>query len=343
MKAAIIQSKKTVVLAEVPKPEPRPGHVRIAVDVCGICGSDLHFYSGAWKYGDTAPGHEYVGRIDAVGEGVTGLQPGDRVTVQAIGHCGRCPECERGDYQLCRNLIWLGKTDHGGLAELAIAHASMVLKVPDTLSDRQAALLEPLAVSWHAVTRFGRAAQETVLVIGGGTIGLLSAACAKALGAGQVAIVTKYPPQDEAARALGADHVIRLGDGNPRDAAKDLFGPLGAALVVDSVAAGSSLTLAVEAAARAGRIVLVGGVTKPLLAMFGPLVNREITLKGSNCYGLLEGRHDFDWSADLLAAGTVDADLVVTHTFPLDQVADAFATAADKSSGTVKVHVRIRP
>lgn len=341
MRAIIIKDKNTVAVEEREAPHAGPGQVRVAVARCGICGSDLHAYSGAWKPGPNAPGHEYVGVVDEVGEGVRGVEPGRRVTVQAFGHCGRCAMCREGRFGLCEHLAWLGSECHGGLGEFATAPAAAVLSAPNDLSDREAALLEPAAVGWHAAARFGRTGFQRVLVIGGGTIGLMSLCAAKALGAGRTAIITKYDHQSEAARALGADAVLQAGKADARKAVRDALGG-GADLVIDSVAAGSSVSTALDAAAAGGRVVLAGGVTRPLLTMFGPLVGREITLTGSNCYGLCDGRHDFDWAADMLRARPEIGRILVTHELPLADAARAFETAADKKSGSIKVHVVMR-
>lgn len=340
MKAALIEEKHKVVLKDVDEPALAAGKVRIAVDRSGICGSDLHWYNGRWSPPAFAPGHEFVGRIVETGEGVENVKVGDRVVVQAFAHCGKCEKCAAGRYNLCEAMIWPGGRYHGGLAERACTCATAAIPVSDQLSDQQAAMVEPAAVSYRAATRFGREAYERAIVIGGGTIGLLCVNALKALGAKRIVAVTKYDQQSDLAGRLGATDIVQLGKAEPRQTIKEIL-PKGGDLVVDSVTVGNSVSLAIELAEKGGRVVLVGGITKPLLTMFGPLVNRELMMTGSNCYAISDGKHDFEWVSDLIVSGALDVDALVTHTFPLAQIGEAFKVASDKTTGAVKVQIEM--
>jgi len=303
---------------------------------CGICGSDLHGYRGPWGQ-DAKPGHEFCAVVEAVGQGVMGLPPGMRVAGECFAHCGRCPACECGDYNHCEAIVWSPGRPAGALAQYVAWPAASLLPVPEGLSDEQAALVEPTAVAFRAVARSGLRKGESAAVVGAGTIGLLCAAVAAARGAGRVFVLTRYPHQAEAAARLGVSDPLPPEAGDPRRAVRKRTGGRGADVVIDAVAAGTSLSTAFSLARPQGRVVEVGGPTRPLMVALGPLVSGELRLCGSNCYAVTEGRRDMQWAMDLIEGGRVRPEALVTHRFPLDRAAEAFATAADKKSGSIKV------
>jgi len=342
MKAAIIKGKNNVECLELDRPEPGANEVRISVIRCGICGSDLHSYLGRWKPPAFAPGHELVGTVEKLGPGANGLRVGDRVVVTAFSPCGTCANCLEGKTNLCDDLEWLFSKYHGGLSEFAIAPQNAVRLADSALSDQQAAMIEPAAVAWHACTRFGRRGFERALVIGAGTIGLLCTGILRATGTRRIVTVAKHDHQARLAEQFGADEVVRPGNEDVRRAAREKLGPKGGDLVIDTVAAGNSMVAAIESAAKGAGVVLAGGAAKPLLVQFSKLVTEEVQIVGSNCYAVCEGRHDYEWVTDLMKGGKLDTDALVTNVFPLEKVAEAFATAADKTSGSVKVQVAVR-
>jgi 2-desacetyl-2-hydroxyethyl bacteriochlorophyllide A dehydrogenase len=337
MRAARITAKETVELVDLEAVEPGQGEALLRVVECGICGSDLHAYHGRWE-GDR-PGHEFCAVVEAVGPGVQALRPGARVTGECFAHCGRCAACRRGEYNHCESIAWSPGRPAGALAERVVYPVGSLLAVPDALSDRQAALVEPLAVAFRAVARGGVGEGTTVAVIGAGTIGLLCAAVARARGASRVISIAKYPHQARKASEVGATDVHTVSQGDPRQAVRAATGGRGAGVVVDSVAAGTSFGTALSLAASHGCVVEVGGATKPLLSALNPLVDNELRVVGSICYAVTDGRRDFEWAMDLIASGRAPVESVVTHTFPLDQAAEAFRTAADKKTGAIKVVV----
>jgi threonine dehydrogenase-like Zn-dependent dehydrogenase len=336
MKAAIVTDKRVVALTDAPVPELRPGFVRVRVRQCGICGSDLHIFRGHWRGGKL--GHEVCGVVEEVAEGVTGIAPGTRICAECFGHCDACRFCRSGDYNRCESISWYGWQEHGALAEWACFPAGAVFAVPESLSDSEVAMVEPMAVAFRAVHRAGVGPGCSMGIVGAGTIGLLCVGAAKAAGAERIVAVARHAHQAEAARRMGADEVALLGADNPAD----VLGPEHTVdVAIDTVAAGTSFSTALAAVRAGGRMALVGGVTRPVMAALAPLVEREVELTGSQCYAMTDGRPDFQWAIDLIASGRVDAGSLVTHVVPLDDVAEAFRLADDKASGAIKVVVRV--
>src|SRR2546430_2177950 len=180
MKALLLSSYKNLELADLPAPSPAPDEVLIRVAACGICGSDVHGYDGSSgrRIPPIVMGHEAAGVIAAVGSAVENFSSGDRVTFDSTVYCGECPNCRRGNVNLCdrRQVLGVSCGDYrraGAFAEFVVAPARIIHRLPDSLSFSDAALLEAVAVALHAVSLVPVVPGNTVLVIGAGTIGLL--------------------------------------------------------------------------------------------------------------------------------------------------------------------------
>lgn len=319
---------------DVTEVEPGPladGRVRLRVEACGICGSDLH-----WWHGDmprplgTAPGHELAGTIE---DGPAGL---DDVlyAVSPNVSCGSCPFCLVGDTHLCDGALGrgLGMGADGGLSELLDVPVENL--APVTTDDAViASLTEPLAVALRGVSLGELEPDSRVLVLGAGTIGLAAALLARDRAA-EVAITARHPHQAEVAAALG---VSVLGESDGVGWAKDH----GADVVIESVGgAASTLGDAVKACRKGGTIVLLGAFTEPRPVDLSRLMMKELRLQGSFCYG--SSRRGSEYAAAAQLTGRFESELrnLTTHQFGLDDVGDAFGTAADKSSGAIKVTIR---
>ncbi|MEM7130363.1 MAG: zinc-binding dehydrogenase [Chloroflexota bacterium] len=340
MKAALYRDVGKIGITEVERQVPPEGFVEVQVKQAGICGSDLHSYFGNWGQSHTrAHGHETCGIVTAVGAGVRDFQLGDRVTIECFSHCGACLYCETGLYNQCLNRKGVSHEQHGGFAEYTVAHASGIFKIPDGMSDEEGALVEPLAVGVRAVAQAEATHADRVLVVGGGTIGLLCLAVAKAVGVKECLITAKYPQQVEIAKELGADHVINLSQENVREVINERTHNLGIDVVIETVGSASAFDDAIAVVRKRGRVVLVAGYHKPLEVDLTRIVWSEATITGSNCYGYSGFQTDFDAAIELIASGKVDATKIVTHRFPLDDVSQAFQVAADKETGSVKVHL----
>jgi 2-desacetyl-2-hydroxyethyl bacteriochlorophyllide A dehydrogenase len=337
MRAARAEGPGRIVVEEIERPEPGAGEVVVAVGACGICGSDLHWYHDQMMMPVACPGHEIAGTVAAAGAGVTALREGDRVSLEGIASCGECRYCLAGDYHYCPRIGIVGMTVPGGYAEYVKIPARHCFAIGD-MDMATAALSEPLGVAVHGVRISGLAIGQRVLVLGAGTIGLMAVVAARAGGAGEVLVTARRPQQKAAALALGADRVFDDADeGALFEAAGE--GPVD--LIVESVGGtASTLDTAVATCRPGGTICLLGVYTKPIAfpALF--TVAKELTIKGSFVYNRTGSRADFDVVVDLLRRhGKRLGDTLVTHRFPLARIAEAFETAADKTSGSIKVTI----
>jgi threonine dehydrogenase-like Zn-dependent dehydrogenase len=313
--------------------------VRIRVGACGICGSDLRMLDGGFFPKGATPGHEFAGRVDALGPGVGGLAVGDAIAVEPFRSCGRCPACRAGRDPICRDARLLGVHDAGGLAECVVVPARRAFRAPADLDARFAALAEPMAVVVHGLARGGFTAGQRVLVLGAGSIGLLTVLAARALGAGEVLVTARHAHQAKLARELGAARVLAEAEADAR-ALEALGRREEIDLVVETVG-GSAETLRL-----AGSAVRPGGTISVLGLFFGsvaldalPLLLKEATVAWSYCYAHGEEHADFAEALRLIGDERERLAPVLTHSVPLDEVATAFALAADRRAGAIKVTV----
>jgi (R,R)-butanediol dehydrogenase/meso-butanediol dehydrogenase/diacetyl reductase len=303
---------------EVPPPgPPRPGEVQLRVRWCGICGTDLEewldgpvFIPAAAPHpvtGARAPlvlGHEFTGVVVAAGPGVTEPRPGQRVAVDTIVSCGTCYWCRRGEVTRCPELGALGLHGDGGLAELCNAPARICLPVPDTVTDDEAALAEPLAVAVRALRRGGLSSGERVAVVGAGAIGLLAVQAAAASGAGGVAVVEPRPERRALAIRLGASRAVPPGEA----------GALEADVAIECAGTASAIDTALQALRPGGRAVLLSIVNQPALIAPMDLIRGEKSLIGSLSHVCDQ---DFREALRLLGRGAVHAAPLITDRIPL--------------------------
>jgi threonine dehydrogenase-like Zn-dependent dehydrogenase len=335
MKAAIWNDKGSMDVVERPMPEPKAGWVRLKVAAVGICGTDLHFYRGAFPSPiGLLPGHEIGATIDALGDGVT-LPIGAAVAVEPQSYCGECYQCRTGNHNRCAKKILLGVTGRGGCAEFATVPAYGIYPLPDGVPSAFGALAEPLAVCVRGVHRGRIEPGQRVVILGAGTIGLMSIITARAAGAGEIMVAARHPHQQKMARALGADSVF--------ETAEDLSRSLGDSAVdcvIETVGGRASTLNDAVRLIRPGGIVLMLGVfdgSSQIPAL--DCSTKEVTLVGSNCYARCGSRTDFEVAIDLLRLNIELLTALITHRFTLDQVNQAFETALNKQSGSIKVHI----
>ncbi len=349
MLSALDDGRGDYVVQPTSLPRRPAGSALIRVRQTGICGSDLHMTRERTEAQKVASGHEVAGEIvemPAHGGALSGsgvpLRPGDRVAIETIGQgrsCGSCYFCRAGQFRHCQK-----RSDDtgGGFAEYMARHPAGCFVLPESLDWTDGALVEPLAVSVHAVRYAGSMKPgDTVAVVGSATIGLAAVAAAKALGARKVIASARYPRQAELARELGADDVTGSARGALEDAVKSATGGLGADVVIETIGGRTADTLeqSVACCRPQGRVVIVGGFREPLPFNFlGPLLT-ELTFVFSSCYGVVDGRHDYEVAIDMLAGGRVPFRKIVTHEFPLAEIQKGFDTAYDKRTGSVKVHI----
>ncbi|MDX2167986.1 MAG: alcohol dehydrogenase catalytic domain-containing protein [Deltaproteobacteria bacterium] len=323
----------------MPAPSPDADEVILAPRACGICGSDLHWYLGHGAPPRVCPGHEIVGEVVACGEAVRGVHAGDRVAVEPMAVCGRCRECRAGRPQLCARLRILGMQRDGGLAERVAVPAAALFALPAELDWELAALTEPTAVAVHAARLAGIGPGQRVLVLGAGSVGLLCTLAARAAGAAEVWITARHPQQAGLASQLGAQRVFAASpaaDVERRALAREQ--PID---VVLETVGGTAPTLAdaIDCVRPGGVVAMLGVFTAPPLLPATTLLVKEARLVGSMMYDRRGVPVDFAAALGLLVSSRQQVAPLITHRFPLASVSDAFAAAADKSAGAVKVLV----
>ncbi|MBM3958410.1 MAG: zinc-binding dehydrogenase [SAR202 cluster bacterium] len=328
---------------ELKMPVSFPGSALLRVRRTGICGSDLHMNNERKEPQRVPSGHEVAGEIVELPRGETGLKVGDRVAIETIGEgraCLTCWYCRTGQYRHCINRV---EDTGGGFAEYMTRRPAGLHRLADTMDWRDGALVEPLAVSVHAVRWGGMRPGETVAVVGSATIGLTAILAARHLGAGKVIASARYPQQAAAARAVGADQVVGTEAGALEAACRAATDGRGADVVFETVGGNTLATLeqSVACARPQGRIVVIGGFRLPQPFDFLTPMLKEVSLLLASCYGIVDGRHDYEIAIDILANGKSPLRETVTHEFPLDRIEQAFATAYDKKTGSIKVHVAI--
>lgn len=320
-KAAVYRGDKSFSVEEKELPAPGPGEVQVDVAYCGICGTDLHIYLGHMdqRVGfERTIGHEMSGVISALGEGVDGLEVGQKIVVRPLDHCGSCPACDVGHEHVCHNLKFIGIDTEGAFQEKWNVPAHTIHVLPDDLDLSHAALIEPLAVACHDVKRGRVVKGEDVLVIGGGPIGMLVALVARHAG-GKVTISEINENRLAYAQKLGFA-TLNPKDGDVAKAVHEATGGKGADVVFEVSGSQPGVDLMTEAAATRGRIVMVAiHATKPTVDLF-KFFWRELEMLGARVYV----KEDYEQAMKLLAEGVVDCDSFITDIQPLDDIQGAF-------------------
>ena len=341
MKAAFLTYPGVYELREIPDPVAPDDGLVLRVEACGVCGSDLR----RWKEGPPpgagsfagmpgiVAGHEAAGTVIAVGDKCSGYAVGEQLAVAPDIHCGTCYYCRRGLFNLCDNLHFLGITPGypGGFAEQMtltreVLTLGIVHPIPDGLSSLHAALSEPASSVLACHDKAGTSLEYTVVVIGAGPTGCIHIAVAKARGA-RVIVSQRSAHRRELAARFGADAIINPAEEDFVARVRVLTEGRGADLIICANPVAATQAEAVEAARKGGRVVLYGGL---------PKANPMVTFDSNRIhYGEIEVVGAFSYhptmhalALDALLRGLIPADLLITHTFPLDEINAAFETAA---------------
>ncbi|MGF1646042.1 MAG: 2,3-butanediol dehydrogenase [Kineosporiaceae bacterium] len=350
MKAAVFHGAGDIRVEDLPEPRVRPGTVKIDVAWCGICGTDLHEYQAGPVFiptqphpvtGEAAPvvmGHELAGTVVEVAADVAGVAVGERVAVEPVLSCGRCPSCRRGLPNLCRDIGFHGLSGGGGgLAERTVVPAAAVHVLPPVLTDEQGALVEPMAVGFHAVGVAGLRPGDTALVLGAGPIGLVTALAARAAGARRVVVSEVSPIRRELAGRLGADAVLDPRRTDVVTGVRQLTDDAGADVSLDCAGTAETWDTALAATRATGTVVSVAVWEKPIETDLNRLVLTEQRVTGSVCYA----GDDFPTTIALMADGRLPTEHLVTRRIALDDVvAEGFEELLAHRDRQVKILVR---
>jgi L-iditol 2-dehydrogenase len=332
MKAAVLHGPRDLRVERSSSPTVAPDDVVVRVRVAGLCGTDHRIWTGDRPVGyPRVMGHEFVGRVEAVGDGVTRVAVGDRVAVEPNYSCGTCPLCREGNRNLCLSRTAIGIDVDGGFAEIVRVPARCCWSAPTGVADEDLMLTEPLAVVVRAVERAAVRAGETAAVVGVGTLGLLALQVLRARG-GRVLCIGRSSRRFALARELGADAVHATSDGPLQPVARAFSGREGVDCVVETAGTPEAVNHALEIVRPGGRVVVTGLPHDPTPVLFFSVVRREVTITGSMIY-----QDEFVEAMRLVAAGQVHTPPLITHRFPLDDIARAFAVHEEPTAIKVAV------
>ncbi len=338
---------------EVEKPDLQPGWVLIRNQATGICGSDLHYLSGAMVHQvpkrnlPAVLGHENAGVVVAVGQGVSEWKVGDRVAAEPIHPCRTlgqklCPACMTGQYHLCKNLSFVGIPANdllsGGYGEFSLYHTSCLFPLPTHIQFEEAALLDVLACGVHAANIGKPSSKDNVVILGCGPIGLCTLQALRARGVRDIVAVAKYSYQAEAARLLGARSTICLAE-TPA-VVSNLRNLIGAADQVYECVGGSADTIqqGIEICRRGGKIIVLGFFTGFSSINLETFFLNELSILGADAYSMHSMQREFEIALNLLANGQVDLKSLITHKFPRSAWRQALDTAFQREANrTLKV------
>jgi L-iditol 2-dehydrogenase len=323
MKAAILQQPRKFVVTDRPVPEAEAGEVVVRIAATAVCHTDLAMYLGdhpGVRY-PVVLGHEATGTIATVGADVTGLRPGQNVIINPVISCGRCDCCRRGDEHLCRNAGIIGREFEGSLSQYVRLAARYVHPLPPHLPLAEATLIETLATVRHAQVRAGITADDSVVVLGQGTTGLLHTRLAILAGAKQVIAISRSQWKNDLAMRMGARHAVQASVDAAVDEVQRLTDGTGADVVIDTVGGTGTLRAGLDMLRPGGRFVSFSLNHEAFsgLSAFG-LYFKEASIIGARALTHV----DMAPSIELVASGKIDTSVFITARYPLDQVAAAF-------------------
>jgi 2-desacetyl-2-hydroxyethyl bacteriochlorophyllide A dehydrogenase len=335
--AVRLTSIGNLALETVPRPEPGPDELLVRVEACGICGTDRHLFLGEFPSRPPVTlGHEFSGIVEATGSAVTGFAPGDRVTGDPNIACGRCPHCHAGRVNLCDNLTAIGIHRDGGFADYVLVPHKQAFALPLSLPAMHGAFCEPLACCLHGMDIAAVRPGASVVVLGGGVIGLLVVQLARLAGAGSVILSTRQASKRRLAETLGATATVDPSASDVTDAiaGRDGLVPGGADVVIECAGVAETMRQAPRLARRGGAAVILGVMPRGVPIEIEPfdLLFREVRLLNSFLNPFTHRR-----AAELIASGAVRVDPLISRQVTLAEAADVVRNPA--APGDVKVLV----
>lgn len=357
MKAWVLGDPGQLTFVDKAVPSPKKAEVLVRIDAVAICATDLEIIhhgppaqieGGAPFNKNFTPGHEYMGTVVALGQGVDEYAIGERVTVEIHAGCGQCKRCRQGMYTSCHNYgknygdvdkghRANGFTTDGGFCEYQVNNINTLVHVADDMSDEEATLVVTAGTAMYGLTELGGlVAGDSVVVSGPGPIGLLGAAVAKALGAQPVILTGTRDNRLEIGKRLGADHVINVRNEDPVEAVRRLTDGKGVDYVVECSGAPNAVNEAAQMLNRGGKICLAAFPSAPVPVDVAYLVRNNIYV-----YGIRgEGKGATHRAEAFMRQKRFDATQIHTHTFPMENLPEALRYAKDRVEDAIKVVVR---
>jgi len=342
MLRANLIAPKHIVLEQVAEPTPGPGDVRLRVETCGVCGSDIHAYYGEHPYISCPiqPGHEFAGKIDMLGPGVSGWKIGQRVTAEPSLVCGECENCRRGDYHICYKLAVIGCQSDGAFADYLVVPAKKLVALPDSMTYEQGSFVEPLAVGVHIARLAPLTPESRLVILGSGTIGLMCLMAARALGVTEITITDRIEFKLDLAREIGAKYALNVGLTSLAAHCRDTYGTeLAFDVAMECVGAQGTVTDGISALKKGGTMIVAGVFPHEVAVNLGFVQDRELKLRGSLMYRM----DDFETARDLIASGRAPVEPLITARYPLAQADVAMRAIDEHPERNVKTMIHIRP
>lgn len=340
MKAVYVEEKLKTSIREIDVPLLGNKEVLIKTCYAGICGSDLHVYmdTHAFRKPPVILGHELTGTVVKIGNEVTKVRIGDKVTVLPLKSCNICKMCREGFQQHCDNKIVPGTIKWlGAMVEYFNADEELVYKLGDAIGLKLGVLAEPLAVAVHAINKIPKNHRNSLLILGGGTLGTLILTVAKQIGFTKVMVTDVINYNLEVALNCKADRVVNVLKEDVEQAVKEEFGEEKADAVVITASAPNILDQAISCVGTTRTIVYLSMITTPLTFNTYPIVYKEINLVGSLVYT----EKDFSEAIRLLSLDVSNYEKLISHCYDIDQVQKAFEMMESKKEGFVKVVIKL--
>lgn len=342
-KAVFMTGLNKMEMRDMEMPVVKENEVMVKVEYVGVCGSDVHYleHGAIGEFivkGDFILGHECAGTVVETGADVTDLKVGDRVALEPGCTCGQCEFCKSGKYNLCPDVEFLATPPYQGCLENYIAFpANMCFKLPENISTKEGALVEPLAVGMHAANQGGVKLGDSVTILGAGCIGLVTLLACKAYGATDITVVDVMPKRLDYAMKLGATRVINALEEDVAKKTDEITGGRGTDVVIET--AGNKITIKQTAyiVKRGGTIVLVGMAPEDIIDYnFARIMNKEAAIKSVFRY-----RNIYPAAIKAIADGIIDVSGIVTHEFEFADTAKGFEFVIHNKNDVVKAVIKV--
>lgn len=343
MKVCVLTGKQKLEWVEREIPQPGPGELQIRLEYVGVCGSDLHFYQEGrlanWELdGPLALGHEPGGVVTGIGEGVTGFEIGDKVSIEPAVPCGECEDCRKGHYNLCKHIKMLAIPHErdGVNAEYCVHNAAFCYKLPDNMDTMEGALLEPLSVGFHATELSDAKVGERAIVLGSGCIGLCTIMSLKARGVSEIYVADVLDKRLEKAMEVGATRVFNSKRESIEEFAKTL--PGGGADQVYECAGNRITTLQTcRLIKRSGKVTLVGVSPEPVLELDIATLN---AMEGT-IYSVYRYRNTWDKLISAVSSGQIPLKKIVSHVFDFKDCIHAIDYSLNHKDEVIKAVIKM--
>jgi len=342
-RAAYMTALDHMEMREVPMPSPKPNEVIVKLEYVGVCGSDVHYFHDGRcgdfiVNGDFILGHECAGTIVEVGSAVKTRKVGDRVALEPGITCGQCEFCKSGKYNLCPDVVFLATPPVQGCFMNYIAFPeNMCFPLPDHISTKEGAMVEPLCVGLHAASQGEVRLGDRVIILGSGCIGLVTLLACEAAGATDITVVDVLDNRLERALQLGATRVLNALAVDVVEEYSKITGGEMAAKVFETAGSAATIAQTPYLVKRGGTIVLVGLASNPKITYdFGPIMDREVQIKSVFRY-----RNLYPTAIAAIADGKIDVSNLISHEFAFDDVEEAFHKSITNKQEIVKAVIRI--